>query len=460
MASKPQTEVMVAEESSASLLHVNREPVPGRNILRLYLLWSHRQLLFRVGVIGLCLSIAAAFLIPKRYESVTRLMPPDQASPGSMMLAALTGGMGAKSGGGSSQLGSLAGDLLGLKSSGDLFVGVLQSRSVEDDLINKFDLRRLYHDRVIEDARKDLERKTEISSDRKSGIISIQVTDHDPLRAAAMAQEYVAQLNRVVVSLNTSSAGREREFLEQRLVEVKQDLESAEKRFSEFASRNTAIDVPAQGKAMIEAAAALEGQIIATQTELEGLRQIYTDKNVRVRSAEARADELRRQLEKVGGTASGTATSRADSNDAIPAIRQLPILGVPYADLYRETKVEEAVFETLTEEYELAKVEEAKETPSVKVLDPPDIPEKKSFPPRTIIIMLGTLLSIGLAATYVFSKTLWDLTPTDDPAKVFTQEVAMSVRNRFSRTVSKSGLQALRTNSTRKSERGRSIDSG
>jgi capsule polysaccharide export protein KpsE/RkpR len=183
----------------------------------------------------------------------------------------------------------MAGNLLGLKSTGALFVGVLQSQSVEDDLINKFNLQKLYWDRHIEDARDDLEARTDVTEDRKSGIIVLKVTDKSPSRSAAMAHEYVEQLNRVLALVSTSSAHRERVFLEGRLSQVKQDLESAENNFSNFASKNTALDVPAQGKAMIEAAATLEGELIAARTELQGLQQIYADGNVRVRATRARA---------------------------------------------------------------------------------------------------------------------------------------------------------------------------
>ena len=430
---KSQRELIVAEEPVSRFVETADGNFDGRrSIARLSLLWTHRRAILKGAATGLAFSLAAAFLIPKRYESVARLMPPDQSNSSTAMLAALGGGLGNSARG--SGLGALAGDVLGLKSTGDLFVGVLQSWSVENSLINKFDLRKSYGDRHIEDARKDLERKTAISVDRKSGIISIQVTDRDPHKAAAMAQEYVEQLNRVMVQLNTTSAGREREFLEGRLVEVKNDLGSAEKAFSEFASKNTAIDIPSQGKAMIEAAATLEGQLIASQTELESLKQIYTDNNVRVRATQARVDELKRQLQKMGGSSEPTRTTNVGSaadNQSIPSIRQLPILGVPYADLYRNTKVQEAIFETLTEEYELAKVEEVKETPSVKVLDSPNVPEKKSFPPRTLIVVSGTALGIAIASLFIFSRTLWDVTDADDPRKLLAQEIAASFRRQL-----------------------------
>src|SRR5260221_241525 len=141
------------------------------------------------------------------------------------------------------------------------------------------------------DARKDLADHTSISVDRKSQIISITVTDRSPQRAAAMAHAYAEELDRLVAELSTSSARRERIFLEGRLQAVNQDLEAAEKDFSQFASKNTAIDVKEQGKAMVEAAAMLQGQLIAAQSQYEGLREIYTDNNPRVSTVKAGIDE-------------------------------------------------------------------------------------------------------------------------------------------------------------------------
>ena len=403
-----------------------------RAVARQRLVWENRRFIFRSTVAGLLLSALVAFLIPKRFQSTARLMPPDQGSSsmGMAMLAAASGNIGAQLGSG---LGSMAGDLIGLKSSSDLFIGILQSRTVQDDLIDKFDLRNVYSDGRMQNAREDLGKRTILSVDRKSGIITIQVGDHDPKRAAAMAGEYASELNRVVTQLNTSSAHRERVFVEDRLIQVKQDLESAEKNFSEFATKNTALDIPTQGKAMIEAAANLEGQLIAAQTELQGLKQVYANANVRVRATQARVEELRQQLEKNLGSKSGDpgAANGRDRQSLYPSIRELPALGVGYADLYRNTKVQEAVFQTLTQEYELAKVQEAKETPSVKILDPPDVPEKKSFPPRLLIITLGAMLAILGSVSWVFGKQAWDQTVQEDPQKMFAQEVFHTVRARL-----------------------------
>ncbi len=394
-----------------------------RAVKKLQLLWSQRRFLARTAGVGVIVALLLAFLIPKRFISAARLMPPDQGSGNGMAFMAA---LASKAGG---AFGSLGGELLGLKTTGDLFIGILQSRTVQDDLIAKFDLRRVYGVRRWEDARKELARATDFSQDRKSEIITISVSDHSAARSQQMAQRYVEELNKVVISLNTSAAHRERVFLEDRLSQVQQDLESAEKDFSQFASKNTAIDIQAQGKAMIEAGASLEGQLIAAQTQLEGLRQIFADNNVRVREAKARVDELNRQLHKLGGKAvSDTSAANQDQGSIYPTIRQLPVLGVTYADLYRRMKVQEAVFETLTQQYELAKVEEAKETPSVKVLDPPDLPERKSFPPRLLIIFLGTLLAFVSGMAWLLGREAWEATDSADVRKVFAYRVWTDVR--------------------------------
>ena len=397
---------------------------------KLRLLWNQRRLLFRLAGLGLVLGIVVAFLIPNRFESSTRLMPPDQSNSGMAMLSAALGGRSGAAGSGTGSIGAIAGDLLGMKTSTDLFIGILQSRTVEDDLINKFDLRKIYRDRYYKDARSDLESRTDISSDRKSGIITIRVTDHDPKRAAAMAGEYVAELDRLVANVNTTSAHRERIFLEGRLVQVQKDLESAEKQFSQFASKNTALDIPMQGKAMIEAAAALKGQLIVAEMELQGMRQIYSDNNVRVRGLQARVDEIQKQLQQFGGTIEPPTDSAAQKDDQsiFPSLRQLPVLGVNYADLYRNTKVQEAVFETLTQEYELAKVQEAKETPSVKVIDPPDVPEKHSYPHRSWVILGGSLLFLLSGIAWIFGADRWENIDAEDPGKTFVMEIASSAK--------------------------------
>ena len=324
-------------------------------------------------------------------------------------------------------IGALGSSLLGMNTSADLFAEVILSRTVQDELINKFDLRKVYGTKRMVDTRKELTQRTDISIDRKSGVLTIQVTDHEPKRASAMAQEYVAQLDNVVTQLNTSSAHRERVFLEERLTEVKQELKVSEKEFSEFSSKNGTIDIKEQGKAMLESAAVLAGQLIAARTEMQGLRQIYTDNNVRVRAMQARVNELERQIRKVGGADESKDGSGAADDELYPSIRKLPLLGVTYADLFRRTKVEETVFETLTQQYELAKVQEAKEVPSVKVLDPAEMPEKKVFPPRALLVLTGTMLALALGAAWIFATDGWKRADPQDPGKLLVLEMVRSV---------------------------------
>lgn len=412
---QPANEEVGLEELSAA-------EVRRKTVGQLRFFWGERQFLGKALLAGLTLGCLFAFLIPSRYESTVKLMPPDsQSTTGMAMLAALA----SKGNGG---LGGVAGDLLGMKSSGALFVGVLSSRTVQDRLIDKFQLKRVYAVKLEEDARKKLYERTGLSEDRKSGIIDITVTDRDPKRATAIAGSYVTELNQLVAELSTSAAHRERVFLEERLHTVKQDLDDASQKFSQFASKNTTIDIKEQGRAMVEAAATLQGQMIAAQSELKGLEQIYTSNNVRVRTVEARIAELHRQLEKLGGTEAGATSDTTISPDTqYPSIRQLPILGVTWADLYRRTRIQETVYETLTQQYELAKVQEAKETPSVKVLDAASVPERKSFPPRVLIICLAGIFSLGLGVFGVFLRMQWEETDAQDPGKLFVGEIFQTV---------------------------------
>jgi uncharacterized protein involved in exopolysaccharide biosynthesis len=389
-------------------------------INRLRVLLDQRFTLIRFAVYGLTLATLLAFLTPFSYESRTQLMPPDSETGSSLMsLLAMT----ARTGG---SLGMVAGDMLGLKTSGSLFIGILRSQTVEDRIIEQFSLKSIYGARRMQDARRRLEGNTEITEDRKSGIIAITVTDQSPQRASAIAQAYVTELDRLVAELNTSAAHRERVFLEGRLKSVKLDLDASAIAFSQFASKNTAIDLKEQGRAMVEAAAILQGQLIAAQSELEGLRQIYADSNVRVKAVRARIDEVQKKLVEMGG--GDLSPTPGESTPLYPSIRKLPLLGVTYAELYRNNRIQETVFELLTQQCELAKVQEAKETPSVKVLDVAKVPEKKSFPPRLLIMFLGTLMALMLGSVWVLGKARWEGMGSSHPAKLLAQDAYTKIR--------------------------------
>lgn len=394
-------------------------------LLRLF--WRKRRFVLRFTAIGMVAATLFAFAIPPQYEAVTQLMPPDtQSGSGMAMLA----GMTARSGSG---LGDLAGSLLGTNSSGALFVGMLRSQNVQEGLVKQFNLTKIYGNQFASDARRTLDQNTSISEERRSGIIAITVTDTSPQRAAALANSYVNELNARVVELSTSSAHRERVFLEERLKAVKQDLDDASDKLAQFSSKNGTLDIQQQGKAMLDAAASLAGTLFAAQSELEGLRQTYSDNNVRVRTLSARVAELQKQVEKISGTTGDTGKSkdspiRSSAGLPYPSIRKLPLLGVEYSDLYRRASIQATVYELLTEQYELAKVEEAKETPSVKVLDPAKIPDRKSYPPHLFIMTLGVSFAFGISLIWVLCSAYWQGMDPEDPRKAFAQEVATTMK--------------------------------
>jgi uncharacterized protein involved in exopolysaccharide biosynthesis len=420
--------------------------VAERQARVLRLLWNRRRSLVRAAAIGLLGSTLIVFLIPKSYTATAQLMPPDpQSTSGVAMMAAMAAkaGAGLPGSGGGGGLAGVASDLLGTKNSGALFIGVLRSETSQNRIVEQFDLKKVYGTSLATDARKILDAKTTISEDRKSGIISISVTDHSSQRAAAIANAYVDELNSLVAQLSTSAAHRERVFLEDRLTVVKSDLDNAVNALGQFSSKNNTLDIQSEGKAMLEAAGTLAGQMVAAQSELEGLRQIYTDNNPRVQALSARVAELRKQLDKLGGQQGKTANgadlvpgqpvappSEKAGDMPFPTIRNLPLLGAQYADYYRRAKIQETVYELLTEQYELAKVQEAKETPSVKVLDPGRIPEKKSFPPRLLMVFLGTFLVISSSVIWMFGAKRWEDADPNDPRKVLAQEIVATLKAR------------------------------
>jgi uncharacterized protein involved in exopolysaccharide biosynthesis len=391
--------------------------------------WRERRFIAKAFGIGLVVAAVVSLLIPAKYESTTRIMPPEKQGLGGMaaMLAA-AGSFGGE--GASSLVGGAISDAMGIKSSGAIFIGVLNSATVQDTLIDRFNLRRVYGAQYQKDAREALAGATNISEDRKSGIISITVTDRSRERAMQMASGYVDSLNGLTAQLNTSAAHRERMFIEERLKTVKQDLDAASKDLSEFSSKNLTLDVKEQGKAMMEGTAALAGELIAAESELSGLEQIYTSNNVRVRSLQARVGELKRKLSELRGSDTGPPTAgEGNADDFGVSIAKLPALGVAYYDLYRRVKIQETVFEILTKQYELAKVQEAKEIPTIKVLDEAKLPEIKSSPQRRIITMLGGFLAAMLATAYVMVSARLRTMSASHPLSLFGLEVREGLGN-------------------------------
>ena len=401
---------------------VEREPQFLSDLL--LTVWRERRFVAKAFAVGLLVAALVSLLIPPKYESTTRIMPPEKQGLGGLATMLAAAGGGGSGDGASSLVGGVLSDAMGMKSSGAIFIGVLNSTTVQDSLIDRFDLRRVYGVRYEKDAREKLADNTEISEDRKSGIISITVTDRSRERATQMASAYVDNLNGLTARLNTSAAHRERVFIEERLKTVKQELDAASKDLSEFSSKNLTLDVKEQGKAMMEGTAALAGELIAAESELSGLEQIYTANNVRVRSLQARVGELKQKLSELRGSdADSNPAGEGAADDFGVSIAKLPALGVTYYDLYRRVKIQETVFEILTKQYELAKVQEAKEIPTIKVLDEAKLPETKSSPKRTLITVLGAFLAAMLATAYVMVSARLRSMSASHPLSLFGLEM-------------------------------------
>jgi len=421
----PSTELDFPSPSVTAENGANRSAANGWESLRL--LWEERSVLHRVGVWAFVVSIVIVLVIPNQYESSVSIMPPESMNSSGAMLAALASKA-------SPELATMAGGLLGMRGSGALFAELFRSRSVQDSVIDRLGLQKVYKSRYKQDARKRLNSETEVTENRKSGVISVTVSDKSPQRARDIAQAYVEELNRLLAQVSTSSARRERIFIEQRLTAVKGDLEDAEKQFGAFASKNSTLDIKEQTKAMVESAGVLQGQLIASESELQSLEQIYTSSNVRVRSLQARVDELKRQLQKLEGTdaslvSSGISdASRAD--EMYPPIRKLPLLGVEWADLYRRMKIQETVYELLNQQYELARIQEAKEIPAVNVVDPANVPERKSSPHRLLIVLGLTLISVTGAGLWMIGSERWHRMDPNDPGKLLAESVWKTASDR------------------------------
>lgn len=416
--------------------HVVAPPAAAPNwTVTANLLWTHRRQLLRVLLVAAAVSLAVAFIIPKRYVATASIMPPDSGGSGLAMLAAIAGHSSGLSG-----LGSLAGGLLGGgHNSGALFVDLLHSGTISGRLIDRFHLQTAYHKRYRVDTAKYLAHHTTVVEDKKSGVITISVEDTDRRRARDLTQAYLDELNALVMRTNNSSAHQERVFIERRLNSVKDDLERAQLDLSEFSSKHATVDIKEQTRAMVEAAAKVQGQLIVGQSEVDSLKQIYGDGNVRVRAAQVRVTDLQRELLKMTGnseplTSEGNTVSETSggNDDLYPPLRELPRLAVPYADIYRRVRVQETVFELLTQQYEMSRIQEAKDVPVVSVIDSPGIPEKKSFPPRLIVALILTAL-IGLAACgFVIMRQRWEETNVNDPRRVLIERILQSLPRRFS----------------------------
>jgi capsule polysaccharide export protein KpsE/RkpR len=342
------------------------------------------------------LATIVALVLPVRYEGKVVLLPPAQSSSiGSGLLSQL-GGVGAMGSLGS--LASLAGGGLSLKNPADMYVALLTSRTVEDAMINDFGLMQEYKEKRISDARKELERRTTAVAGTKDGLIRLTVEDHDPKRAAELANGYVDEFRKLSASLAITEAARRRLFFEQQLQEAKDKLSTAEDALTKTQQTTGVLQIDSQAKALIESAAVLRGQVEAKQVQIEGLRSFATEDNPRLLLAKQELAALQSELSRVAG-------SKQDAGSDINLSKgRVTQSGMEYLRRYRDVKYQETVFELLAKEFEVAKLDEAREGSIVQVVDAAVVPDRKASPHRLWIISGATVLAFFVAIVWTWLR--------------------------------------------------------
>jgi capsule polysaccharide export protein KpsE/RkpR len=335
-----------------------------------------KTLIFKVTFFCCMGAILITFLLPNRFTAATSILPPQESkSATSLMMNQLAGtGLGS--------LASLAGGGMGIKNANDLYIGMLKSRTIQDSLIEKFELQRAYRDRRMSDTRKDLERHTEIVSD-KDGIIRIAFNDRDPKRAASIANAYVDELRKLTQDIAVTEAGRRRIFFDHEVQQAKDTLALAEVALKETQQRTGMIQLDSQAKALIETIGSIRGQIAAKEVQLRAMRSFATNQNPDLVILEQQLSGLRAQMRKM--------EDQQTAGDPILATSRVPGAALEYVRSLREVKYREAVFEALAKQYEAAKLDEAKDAAIIQVLDKAVEPDKKSFPKMWLLVaMIGS----------------------------------------------------------------------
>jgi capsule polysaccharide export protein KpsE/RkpR len=361
--------------------------------------WQYRRLPVILGAAGFVVALGISLLLPNEYESTAALMPPEQQSLSNMsLLTSLTGISGSSA--------SPVANLLNTRSPGATFIGILDSVTAQDDLIKRYNLMKAYHCKYYIQCRNKLSAQTSVHESETDGIIKITVMDTDRNRARDLVQGYLDELDKLVNDLSTSSARREREFLEQRLKSIKADLDSTSLALSQFSSRNATINPQNQGQELLQSVAKLQDELISDRAQLSALKAQYSDDNVRVREMRAQVMELQAQIRGMGNPAVDSSGNSLNNGELYPSIRELPVLGVTYANLTRQLALQEGIYEALAKQYEFASVEESKEIPAIKVLDTPQPAEIKSRPHRAVMVIMTTILSAAVGIFWLAFRKL------------------------------------------------------
>ena len=346
------------------------------------------KLIFKVTLWGFLAVTALAFVLPVRYTSTTSFIPPANANGSSSMASLMAG-----------QLSSLgAGDLLGgMKTPGELYSGILQSRAIAQELVEKEDLKGVYKEKKESRAEEKLAAATYVKVDAKSSIITVQVTDKDPSRAQRLARDYMDALQETNGRLALSQASQRRLFFEQQLVREKDNLEDAEVELKKTEEQSGLIAPMGQTESEIRTIAEMEAQVTVRQVELAALRQSATEENPEVIRLKSEITDLEGQL---GRMQSGGGKSRSM---AIPTSK-VPELQLEYVRKEREVKYHETLFEMLSRQYEAARLDESRDAPVLQVLDAASYPDTKSSPKRSYYMVGGFIGSLFCGCVWVLMR--------------------------------------------------------
>lgn len=332
-----------------------------------------------------------AFLLPVYYTAEAVILPPQPEQ------AAIPSAVGAMAGLVSTgALGAAAAAQSFWRNPAELYVGVLKSRVIADALIERYKLRNVYGAATMTDARRRLARRSSIATGRDL-LIRIRVEDRDPERAARLCNGYVEELLNLTSRLSFTAASRRRQFFQQELDRERLALAEAENALK-TAQQVSGLVLPAgQSEALVRTAAQLRAEVAGREVQLESMRTYASEDNPQFKLLERETQALRDQLDKLreGG----------GKDDLVPATRNLPAASLEYLRRMRELRYREALFDVLSRQYEAARLEEARSVPLVQIVDPAIPPDKKSWPPR-MIILLGSVAAAALgAALYVLARS-------------------------------------------------------
>jgi tyrosine-protein kinase Etk/Wzc len=360
------------------------------SLLDLLIVLARRRRLILKMVLGMAVAgVILSFLLPSRYTATTSILPPQQGSSAGSALMAQLGSLGS--------VASLAGGSLGLKNPNDLQVALLKSQTVEDAMLDRFHLVELYRAKRRSDARKKFEKVVDIDNGSKDGLIRISITDRDPRRSADLANGYVEEFKKFSATLAVSEASQRRLFFENQLSQAKDNLANAEEDLKRTEQKTGLIQLGSQERAVIESVAQLRAQVAAKEVQIRAMRSFETGENPDLAVAEQELAGLRAEEEKMGASAD-------DASNALP----IPRGGMQQSDLeyvrkLRDVKYFETIFDLLARQYEAAKVDEARQGAVVQVVDRALVPDARSSPKRTLIVLGATALGLLLGCVFAFS---------------------------------------------------------